>query len=127
MDYKDIGLRLKQLRGKVSQKDFGESFGVSKSYINNLEHGSKPSLELLISVSTSFDVSLDWIILGIGNMQCTTSKGHLFRHELLEIFDTLTPEVQAVILGTVKAILQNTTNPPAAATSISGHNKDVHK
>jgi transcriptional regulator with XRE-family HTH domain len=121
INYVDIGLRLKHIRGKISQKDFGNQFSVSKSYINNIEHGSKPSLEFLTNVATSFDVSLDWIILGkqfiqcTKRIQCTTLEENPPRNELLQMFDALTPDAQALLLGTVKTILQHSTKDPSTS------------
>ncbi len=124
MNYVDIGLRLRHIRGKISQKDFGIQFNVSKSYVNNVEHGSKPSLEFLIKVAVAFDASLDWILLGRQSLpselspstegvQSAITKENLLRNELLQIFDTLPPAVQPVIIGTVKTILQHSTDVPS--------------
>jgi transcriptional regulator with XRE-family HTH domain len=128
INYEDIGIRLKHIRGNITQKDFGNQFSVSKSYVNNIEHGSKPSLEFLTNVATSFDVSLDWIILGkqlsipefikcTGRIQGTTLEENSLRTELLQMFDALTPDAQALLLGTVKTILQHSTNTPSTGAT----------
>lgn len=113
MNYVDIGLRLRNIRGKISQKDFGVQFNVSKSYVNNVEHGSKPSLEFLIGIAVTFDASLDWILLGKQSQRNPSTESgaeNLLRNELLQIFDTLPSTVQPVIIGTVKTILQHSTD-----------------
>lgn len=113
MNYVEIGLRLRHIRGKISQKDFGVQFNVSKSYVNNVEHGSKPSLEFLIGIAIAFDTSLDWILLGKqSQLTPRTESGaeNLLRNELLQIFDNLPPAVQPVIIGAVKTILQHSTD-----------------
>lgn len=104
IDYTAIGLRIKQIRGTLSQKEFADQFQLSKSYINNIEHGSKPSLEILFKISHSFDVSLDWLISGVGHMQRTPSP---VCEELLQIFNSLAPEAQPLMLGTMKTIIKN--------------------
>lgn len=104
IDYTAIGLRIKQIRGPLSQKEFADQFQLSKSYINNLEHGSKPSLEFLFKVSQAFDVSLDWLISGVGQMQRTPSPTLA---KLLQLFNSLTPEAQSLMLGAMKTIIKN--------------------
>jgi transcriptional regulator with XRE-family HTH domain len=117
IDYKTIGLRLKQVRGNTSQKDLASQFQLSNSYVNNVEHGSKPSLEFLINVASHFNVSLDWLILGIGQAQSLTVEEDSLRNELLQIFDALTPEGQSILLGTVKTVMQHALTNNSANTS----------
>lgn len=107
INYKEIGIRLKQARGKTSQKDLANELKLSKSYISNVESGAKPSLEYLINIATLFHVSLDWLILGLGSMQSTLENENLPRKELLKIFDELAIDKQIILLGTIKTILQN--------------------
>lgn len=107
INYKEIGIRLKQARGKTSQKDLANELKLSKSYISNVESGTKPSLEYLTNIATLFHVSLDWLILGLGSMQNTLENENLPRKELLKIFDDLTIDKQIILLGTIKTILQN--------------------
>ena len=78
-----------------------------------MEHGSKPSLEFLIRIAVTFDTSLDWILLGKQSQRNPSTESgaeNLLRNELLQIFDTLPPAVQPVIIGTVKTILQHSTD-----------------
>lgn len=64
-DFVTIGKRLKEIRGSITQNDLGKEFGVSRSYIANIESGrTQPSLEYLIFNTNKFKVSLDWIIFG---------------------------------------------------------------
>lgn len=109
INYKEIGLRLKQARGKTHQKDWAAELGLSKSYISNVENGAKPSLEYLTAVSAKFQVSLDWLIFGVGSVY---AEENLLRTELLQLFDALTPDRQEILLGTIKTILQNATPSP---------------
>ncbi|MCL4514711.1 MAG: helix-turn-helix transcriptional regulator [Firmicutes bacterium] len=67
---KSIGERLREARGDISQKDFGEAVGVSRSYVGDIEHGRvKPSLEYLINVAQNRNISLDWLLLGKESQQ----------------------------------------------------------
>jgi transcriptional regulator with XRE-family HTH domain len=65
IDKREIGQRIKQIRGSLSQKDFADKLNVVQSYIGQIEVGkTKPSLELLISICDNYDVSIDWILIG---------------------------------------------------------------
>jgi transcriptional regulator with XRE-family HTH domain len=62
---KEIGKRLKEIRGSLRQVDIANEFKVDRSYISSIEQGrAKPSLEYLIFISTKFNASLDWILTG---------------------------------------------------------------
>ena len=103
-NYKEIGARLKQARGKTSQKFLAKEFNLPNTYISNIEKGSKPSLEYLTSISSYFNVSLDWLVFGTGTMYAERNP---YRKELLHIFDLLSPDKQVILLGMIKTILDN--------------------
>jgi len=107
INYKEIGIRLKQARGKIGQKILAEEFNLSKSYISNIENGAKPSLEYLTNIASQFNISLDWLVFGTGSMHEKLEEENLQRKELLQIFDSLSPDKQAILLGTIKTILDN--------------------
>jgi transcriptional regulator with XRE-family HTH domain len=61
--YKDIGERLKKLRGDKSQKAFADMLGISlRSYIC-YEHGERPpTVEVLTRLAETTDANADWIL-----------------------------------------------------------------
>ena len=65
------GSRLKKIRQelKLSQEEFAKKIGVSKQYISNLE-ADRYTLnnERLVSLAVDFKVSLNYLLLGIGEM-----------------------------------------------------------
>lgn len=64
-----IGSRFKIVRGKLKQEDFAEVVGFKRSYVSQVEtEGIKPSLEYLVSVANSFNVSIDWLLLGTSDV-----------------------------------------------------------
>jgi transcriptional regulator with XRE-family HTH domain len=65
LNYKEIGTRLKIVRGKMTQQAFSEQFGISKSYVKKTEGGGKPSLEYLVDIAIKQGVSLDWLLIGV--------------------------------------------------------------
>lgn len=62
IDLEGIGLRLKEIRGEMTQKDFGAKVGFSRSYVNSVERGVKPSVEYLVRISQVYKVSIDWVL-----------------------------------------------------------------
>jgi transcriptional regulator with XRE-family HTH domain len=64
LDYKQTGKRLKLVRGRVTQEVFAATLGVSASYVKKTELGGKPSLKYLTNIASTYDVSLDWLLLG---------------------------------------------------------------
>ncbi|MBO5605096.1 MAG: helix-turn-helix transcriptional regulator [Acidaminococcaceae bacterium] len=66
IDYVSIGERLKKIResqGKTVAA-FSSSLGVSASYVSGCEHGVKPSIEFIMSISSKYNISLDYILMG---------------------------------------------------------------
>ena len=62
---KEIGQRIRAVRGQLSQDRFGAGLGVSGQYVSAVEAGKvKPSLALLVAIATKYGVSLDWLVLG---------------------------------------------------------------
>lgn len=53
----------------VSQNEFARRIGSTSAFISNIARGkAKPGLDFLQKISTTFDVSLDWLIMGKGSM-----------------------------------------------------------
>lgn len=89
-DYKAIGVRLKEVRGTLSQKAFGESIGYSYSYVKDCEHGKKQSLEYLFKVSAVYKVSLEWLLKGTVVIDAATQKVEaVFDPDLKRMIDVL--------------------------------------
>lgn len=65
--YKQIGKRIRGIREdhELTQVQLGKTLGLSASYISHLEAGNRNmSLDVLISISNKFDVSLEYLIFG---------------------------------------------------------------
>ena len=69
-----IGNRIKVLREslfgkKISQEEFGELLGVSRSVIANIEYGRvEPSPVMIRAICLQFDVNETWLRTGEGEM-----------------------------------------------------------
>ena len=63
--YKEIGRRIRELRGRERQKDWAAKIGCDQGYISQVENGvTKPSLAFLKAVSHMTGSSIDWILTG---------------------------------------------------------------
>lgn len=90
-DYKKIGERLREIRGPLSRKAFGDSVGgYSYAYVRDCEAGKKPSIEYLLKISNTYNISLDWLIKGIVPIDTTTQKVEaVFDPDLKMMIDVL--------------------------------------
>lgn len=63
-----IGDRLKEIRGKILQEEFGRIFGVYKGTVANYERGTrKPDSEYLNKILEYFpDINPSWLLTGQG-------------------------------------------------------------
>lgn len=67
--------RLRTIRGQLGQKEFAKRIGSSQTGVSAYEKGQrKPDYETLIRVSQEFGVTLDWLLLGIGPMYCSSHQ-----------------------------------------------------
>jgi transcriptional regulator with XRE-family HTH domain len=54
---------------KLSQNEFARRLGSTSAFVSNMARGkSKPGLEFLERIASTFGVSLDWLVLGRGNI-----------------------------------------------------------
>lgn len=64
---KQLGERLQSLRGRTSRLDFARHFGISVSSLTRWEKGERqPDLDFLYNVAISYEISSDWLLLGVG-------------------------------------------------------------
>lgn len=70
VDMEKIGIRIKQLRKdlKLTQKQFAVATGYTNIQVHLVESGKvKPSDKFLRKVSEAFDISLEWLMTGVGD------------------------------------------------------------
>lgn len=83
---------------ELSQKEFSEQTGISRSYIGSVETGKQtPSFDFLMKVAKTFNISLDWLIFGKGQMLILEDDHFLNRLteqqiELIELLFFETPK-----------------------------------
>ena len=75
----EIGKRIKLVRGKLNQADFGRKLGLSQAKLSLLEAGrvKKPHAELLYKICMQSDppINLQWLVTGIGTRYVGRSIG----------------------------------------------------
>jgi transcriptional regulator with XRE-family HTH domain len=71
MDNFEIGKRLKEVRKalKLTLKEISGKTGLSKSGVSYIESGrNKPSALYMLELSKQFNVNINWVLTGKGNM-----------------------------------------------------------
>lgn len=65
---KEIGERIKQVRGSLNQRSFAEQLGVSLGSISQVEQGkAMPGGDFLLKIHASFGVDVTWLLTGMNN------------------------------------------------------------
>jgi transcriptional regulator with XRE-family HTH domain len=125
VDNQDIIERIKHVRQEtgLSMEKFSKALGIpSSGNISAWESGrALPGALALKAIHDVFGYSVDWILTGKSSLDPANSdkciSHNALRNELLRIFDTLTPDAQALLLGTVKTILHHSTNTPSTGAT----------
>ena len=87
-DPKECGLRISKLRQEfgTTQQQMADNLHISLDYYRALESGRRSaSLELLVAMSLTVEVSLDYLILG----RMKSSDSQRIQKELVKIMDQL--------------------------------------
>ena len=85
-DPKECGLRISKLRQEfgTTQQQMADNLHISLDYYRALESGRRSaSLELLVAMSLTFEISLDYLILG----RMKSSDSQRIQKELVKIMD----------------------------------------
>ena len=64
-ELESLGRRIRELRGKQTQKAFGERYRVNQDMLSRYELGrTPPPLHFLIDLCSDHQKSLDWLVFG---------------------------------------------------------------
>ncbi|TDB67088.1 helix-turn-helix domain-containing protein [Arundinibacter roseus] len=64
-----VGDRLRRLRGQKTLQEFAEPLEIGSANISHIENGrSKLSTDLAIRIATVYQISIDWLLMGVGTM-----------------------------------------------------------
>lgn len=101
MDYFKIGERIRKTRRAhdISQEVLAEMVDISTTHMSHIETGNtKMSLEVLVDIAKSLNVSIDYLIFGKENGE------NKYYRQLEEVLCTCTPDNARVILGMVDSL-----------------------
>lgn len=73
----DVGQRIKDVRIalRMQQKDMAAKLGTVQSYLSEIESGkANPGPDFFLKLSHEFNVNLNYVFLGIGDMFFSTKK-----------------------------------------------------
>ena len=90
----------------LSQREFGESLGVSRDVISNIEYGRVPPKEpFLIHLCQQCRVNRHWLDTGEGDMfEGDTPQDAV--GELIHIFNRLCPDFQSYAFDQIKKLAE---------------------
>lgn len=81
-----MGRRIKRVRRQhhLTQEALAEKVGISCSFLGHLERGTrKASIETILKISEALNVSLDYLVAGVGVAPKVDGSGHSDEVELL--------------------------------------------
>ncbi len=108
LDYKDIGLRIRQRRKSLhyTQQQLAELSDQEPSNVSHIERGAtKLSLPTLVSIANALGVSADELLCG-----SIRSSKPAFDREASQILEDCTHEERKVIIGTMRALKEHLRN-----------------
>jgi transcriptional regulator with XRE-family HTH domain len=76
---REIADRFCEIRAKtgLSQTEFGQTLGLSHTVIAEIERSSRePSRKVMVVLSQKYNISLDWLLLGVGKAELSDKTGN---------------------------------------------------
>ncbi len=65
VNWDDVAGRLREIRGRTTQVEFGRTLGIPQNIVSRYERNQvRPPLEYLVIAAKHGRVTLDWLILG---------------------------------------------------------------
>ena len=110
-----IGVRLKEIRKHfdLTQDEFAQKLDLSKSFVGKIEAGfQQPSATIMVKLFEIFNVSLDWLLTGRGQMFIMPEDHYLYNLdnktiEILGLIDQkLTDDEKLHLWDSVRSILR---------------------
>jgi len=103
-----IGQRLKKLREELnlSQGKMANLLGVSQSALSKWESGKREiPIGVLIKLKQKFNVNLNWLLSGQGDMFLPPQEIPLLVPELVEFFKQYPPDIQRKFANILKEMV----------------------
>ncbi|MCD6170637.1 MAG: helix-turn-helix transcriptional regulator [Candidatus Latescibacteria bacterium] len=92
-----VGKRIRQIRGSLTQDQFGKIIGVSKVCISNYERGRIPQAHILAKVAHFGHTTIDWLLTGQQKIAERERVAYSVTAERHPYYQTDNPEMIEVI------------------------------
>jgi transcriptional regulator with XRE-family HTH domain len=70
---------------KITQKEVAEAIGITQGALSQQESRENVSVEALAYIRKSYNISLDWLILGIGEMIAKPVTNREYEDEIMRL------------------------------------------
>ena len=87
IDYKELGAKIKQVRGTATQADFAKRFGITRADVSKIERGEvRPTAELLYNICLKHHLSIEWMLSGHepSIVPANSAQEELFKEEIVK-------------------------------------------
>lgn len=103
MDYYNIGEKIREERKKIgmTQEDLAEKVGISVNFVSLIENGKNMSLDTMIKIANTFNVSVDYLLNDSININTDNITAQI-NHSL----GSLTTEEKLYFLNMIKQYKQ---------------------
>lgn len=105
MDYKLIGIRIKEERNKLglTQEQMAEDIGISPSYYGYIERGERSYyVDILVKIANKLGVSVDYLV-----SDALQQKDSSLVDEWLKLTEGRSIKTRYAILDTIKTLLKH--------------------
>lgn len=107
----EIGLRVKQLRGKMTQQEFADLLGLGRVTVTRYENGSRtPDAEFIAKANSILGVDPMWLLTGMGTSPILNSR----ESALLDNYRNTNEQGQRALENTASAFAQSVSEKKAA-------------
>ena len=70
-----LGERIKEVRGSMSQKEFGDKFGVTANTLRGYENDSvSPGADFIVRICKEYSIDYSWLLVGEGQLDPKTGR-----------------------------------------------------
>ena len=127
---KDIGERIKLVRGKESRDSFAQNIASHRNSLSRYERGlAYPSMDFMAVVCDKYNVRPDWLLTGEGPMRCgelaSQPLGDMASMEAAAQIDQDAINVQELLNMTAEVLVSNTVYRPALAANIKAFHRSI--
>ena len=104
-----INDRLRLVRNSlgISQREFSNRTSISQSVYCDMETGTiEPKERYLKLIAAEYNVSIEWLKMGSGDMWTSLKKPDMRLENLIEIFNQFDSDTQDEVLDIMKSLLK---------------------